>query len=172
MRNSGTVKTGSARKHLLLLGVGIAALAGIVILAVLLWYRSPAPAPVLLPVRTYTLTVPLQDAAARSRVYHLAGAYTLQQQQIGLGNVPSMPADQGMVFVYTSTANRCFWMKDMRFAIDMIWVDGSKTVTAIEPALNPSTYPKTYCHTGMYVIELNAGEAARSHLQIGQKLTF
>lgn len=110
--------------------------------------------------------VPLGD------MYNLEYARTAERQQTGLSNRDSLPVSGGMVFPFGDEAERCFWMKDMRFSIDIIWVDGTKQITHIEHKVSPKTYPKTYCHTAQYVIELRSGEAMRHELRAGQKLDF
>ncbi len=105
-------------------------------------------------------------------VYYLDAARTSAKQEKGLGDREKLRFNAGMIFIYDNTANRCFWMKDMRFSIDIIWVDDTKKVTAIEHNVNPKTYPDAFCHDAQYVIELNAGEAKKADLKQGQQLTF
>lgn len=93
----------------------------------------------------------------------------------GLGGRTSLPRDKGMLFAYEQSApNRCFWMKDMRFAIDILWFDSAKTVVHVEQNVTPKTYPKEFCapESSQYVIELNAGEATRAGITLGQTLRF
>jgi uncharacterized membrane protein (UPF0127 family) len=104
--------------------------------------------------------------------YQLEEVTTLPAQEQGLGSRVAMDADRGMLFTYTRDDQRCFWMKDMHFSLDIIWVDHVHNVTHIEPHLAPSTYPQTYCATGQYVIELSSGEAAKDRLEAGQNLNF
>lgn len=104
--------------------------------------------------------------------YELAVAKTEVQQRKGLGETSSLGAENGMLFTYEQQKEHCFWMKAMRYPIDIIWIGADKKITAIEQAVGPATYPKTFCHNGQYVIELNAGEAARHGLFLGQTLNF
>jgi uncharacterized membrane protein (UPF0127 family) len=108
---------------------------------------------------------------ARS-TYELEIADTPAAQQKGLGGRDRLDAHTGMLFPYTEEAERCFWMKDMRFPIDIIWIGDDKRVVHIEHDLSPSTYPNSYCHFGKYVLELNAGEAKKNALQIGSRVDF
>lgn len=106
--------------------------------------------------KTYTLEVARSEAA----------------REKGLGSRLVMDKDAGMLFLYQNEAQRCFWMKDMRFPLDIIWVAASKKVTHIEAGVSPLTYPKTYCYSGQYVIELNAGQTVEDHLAVGRTLDF
>ncbi len=106
--------------------------------------------------------------------YSLEVAGTPLSQHVGLGGRVSMAQDQGMLFVFNAPDTVCFWMKDMRFSLDIIWLDAQKEVVHIEKNVSPETFPKTYCpdKPAQYVIELNAGEAARNHLVAGHRLSF
>jgi uncharacterized membrane protein (UPF0127 family) len=104
--------------------------------------------------------------------YRLLVASSDSEQARGLGNRASLPRDEGMLFPSYKTGQQCFWMKDMQFPLDIIWVDSNKKVTHIERNLSPSTYPRNYCALGQYVIELNAGQANASGLKIGDVIQF
>jgi uncharacterized membrane protein (UPF0127 family) len=105
-------------------------------------------------------------------VYYLRGAVTPDEQSKGLGGTKDLKANRGMIFLYNDTAQRCFWMKDMNYAIDMIWADDARNITAIEHSVDPETYPDTFCHDGRYVVELRAGEAKKAGLEEGAQLNF
>ena len=79
-----------------------------------------------------------------------------------------------MLFVFAKPSVQCFWMKDMQFPIDIIWLDSTKKVTHIETNVDPMTYPKQYCgdDTTKYVIELRAGEAAAAQIAVARTLNL
>jgi uncharacterized membrane protein (UPF0127 family) len=106
--------------------------------------------------------------------YRLDLANTPELQAKGLGGRASMERGQGMIFVFDAPAKQCFWMKDMHFSLDIIWLDAQKKVVHIEKNVSPDTFPKSYCPTepAQYVIELNAGEAQKSDIHVGQTLRF
>jgi uncharacterized membrane protein (UPF0127 family) len=105
--------------------------------------------------------------------YRLEVVDTDGERASGLGSRQSMPQGQGMLFVYTQPAERCFWMKDMRFDLDMVWLNASKQVQRVERDVPPGSYPRTFCaDDAQYVIELNAGQAAATGLKEGQQITF
>jgi len=49
-----------------------------------------------------------------------------------------------MLFVFEEPKIRSFWMKDMSFPIDIIWVDEGLEIVGIEKRISPNTYPKTF----------------------------
>jgi uncharacterized membrane protein (UPF0127 family) len=109
-----------------------------------------------------------QTVRLGNTTYHLETVTTEAAKQKGLGGRNSMAANSGMLFPYTAAGQQCFWMKDMRFSLDILWLDSAHKIVKIEPNLAPKTYPQTYCAVAQYVIELNAGQAARAGLHVGQ----
>jgi uncharacterized protein len=95
-----------------------------------------------------------QDDATRSR---------------GLSGRDSIVADTAMLFVFDASGQQCFWMKDMKFSIDIVWLDTTSHVTSIERNVSPSTYPQNFCHDGRRVIEFKASTADRLNLKIGDR---
>lgn len=116
------------------------------------------------------------DVTLRSgdKRYVLSVAITPAQQQKGLGNRASLPKNQGMLFSFEQPVVQCFWMKDMHFPLDMIWVSSSQRVEYLKADVLPSTYPHTICPDvqAKYVIELNAGQAQEARIHTGETLDF
>jgi uncharacterized membrane protein (UPF0127 family) len=55
-------------------------------------------------------------------------ARTDLERRRGLGGRVALAPGQGMLFLYDEPAQRYFWMKDMRFAIDIVWILGDRVV--------------------------------------------
>lgn len=108
------------------------------------------------------------------RTYRLQTAVSPVVLQEGLGDRLNMPQDDGMLFVFKQPAQLCFWMKDMQFPLDMVWVTQQKKIDTILENVPVKSYPKSFCshNKTLYVIELNAGEAVRSKLKPGELLNF
>jgi len=110
-----------------------------------------------------------------SKSFSLEVADTPQAQTLGLSNRNSMPADHGMLFVFSGVPQKqCFWMRDMDFPLDIIWVGTYKQVVHIEQNVSPNTYPQSFCPSdpAQYVIELNAGAVKSAGIHDGQTLNF
>jgi uncharacterized protein len=77
----------------------------------------------------------------------------------GLSGRKSLKSDEGMLFVFPEPTTPAFWMKDMRFAIDIIWLDENKKIVDIERNISPDTYPKKFSPPVpvRYVLETNPG---------------
>jgi uncharacterized membrane protein (UPF0127 family) len=99
---------------------------------------------------------------------------TPETQTKGLSGRSSMARDEGMLFMFKEPAVQCFWMKDMHFSLDMIWLDENRHIVKIERDVSPDTYPKSFCSDvpTQYVIELNSGVADQAKLYIGQQLNL
>lgn len=113
-----------------------------------------------------------KDLVANGAHFKTMVADTDVLREKGLGQRSSLPSDQAMVFTYPRTTQLCFWMKDMSFSIDMVWLDSGKKVVATEANVSPNTYPKSYCHDASYVVEFNAGATEKIGLKTGDSLTF
>lgn len=83
---------------------------------------------------------------------------------VGLGGRDSLAEDRGMLFIMPQTIIPAFWMKDMRFAIDFIWIDEQQNIVAITPSIGVDSYPITFSPPSAvkYVLEVNAGLSAHN----------
>jgi len=105
---------------------------------------------------------------------HYETAETSEAQAEGLSGRDSLAANAGMLFIYPEPSNHCFWMKDMKFPLDIIWLNENKRVVTIEEDVKPETYPKSFCPDlpAMYVIEVNAGTVNKAGVHKGDQLQF
>ena len=101
-------------------------------------------------------------------------AQSPEEQAKGLSGRASLPENQGLMFVFVAPGVQCFWMKDMRFPIDIIWMNANKQIVHMEKNVSPSTYPNAFCPNvdAQYVLEVNAGVATKLNIQTNQKLLF
>ncbi len=101
-------------------------------------------------------------------------ADTKDERSLGLGNRGSFPSDRGMLFIFdTKPVIANFWMKDMGFAIDIIWIKDSKVYKVdsnVEPEPDVAdTKLKIYSTDRPidYVLEVNAGFAKKYNITTG-----
>lgn len=81
----------------------------------------------------------------------------------------------GLLFVYEDPSyEHCLVMRDMLFAIDMVWLDEDKKVVSVEENVSPDTFPEIFCPTepAKYALELEAGQASKLGVVDGKKLVF
>jgi hypothetical protein len=91
----------------------------------------------------------------------------------GLSNRKSLGENDGMLFVFSEPGTPAFWMKDMEFSLDIIWIQND-TVVDIASNLPPlaGDYVSTYAPRvpANYVLEVNAGFTAKHRIKIGDKV--
>lgn len=96
-------------------------------------------------------------------------------QAKGLSGRESLPEDTGMLFVFSRPKVQHFWMKDMYFPIDVVWIRDFTIIGFSENVLHPElTEGKTARmkspEVADMVLELNAGQIEKYHLKEGDKL--
>ena len=95
-----------------------------------------------------------------------------QAQERGLSRRSGLGAHDGMLFVFPHDDYYSFWMKDMKFPIDILWLDANYTIVDSAQAVQPSSYPQTFAPRvpARYVVELPAGFFVEHSLKIGNIL--
>ena len=108
------------------------------------------------------------------KTIHVQIADTAALQQLGLGFRNGLSEGYGMLFVFAKDAKYAFWMKDMHFSIDIIWIAADHAVVYIAPNVSPDSYPKNFAPTrnSRYVLEVPAGFATTNDLKIGDVAQF
>jgi uncharacterized membrane protein (UPF0127 family) len=106
-------------------------------------------------------------------------ADTPDERALGLGGRDALAVDAGMLFDLGSTRVPSFSMRGMRFPLDMIWIAEDGEIVAVtadvphEPGA-PDSELRRYSppEAVRYVLEVNAGTAARLGLAPGVTLAF
>ena len=62
---------------------------------------------------------------------------TPDSQSKGLSIKDSLNEKEGMLFIFESPQKYSFWMKDMKFPIDIIWINSTGKIVHIEKNLSP-----------------------------------
>ncbi len=98
-------------------------------------------------------------------------ADTMRSRTQGLSGRASLAENSGMLFVFPASFKYGFWMKDMNFPLDMVWIRDGKVVgvTADVPPPSgflslPSYFPPEAVDE---VLEINAGTAAKLDIKAG-----
>lgn len=102
-------------------------------------------------------------------------ADTPVEREKGLSGRQSMAENSGMLFVFPEPDNYSFWMKDMNFGLDFVWIKGD-TVVEITPKIMPSSSVPLDVLSSREkidkVLEVNAGTAERLGIKVGDKAGF
>ena len=96
------------------------------------------------------------------------------EQELGLGGRDTLPRDEGMLFPFPYPGDYGFWMKDMRFPIDIVWILSNKRVVSVTADVRPDTYPAIFYPplAISYVLELDAGAADEFGIATDTQLVF
>src|SRR6476469_7434794 len=86
-------------------------------------------------------------------------ADTDETRMKGLSGTSSLGDNEGMLFVFATPGRWGMWMKDMKYSLDMVWIDGDKKIVSKAENVTPDTYPKVFLpdKDALYVLELPAG---------------
>lgn len=88
----------------------------------------------------------------------------------------SLAPDRGLLFVFDEPERAGFWMKNCRFPLDMVWLDGDKKVVHVTEKAPPCTADP--CPTYgpprpvLYLLEINGGQAREEKAAKGSVLEF
>lgn len=103
-------------------------------------------------------------------------AVSSRQRSRGLMFRDELPAGQGMLLVFSSTNFRSIWMKNVRFPLDLLWLDSSGRVVNFEKNVPPC--PEEPCPSyqplckASAVLELNAGSVEKWDIDLGDQLVI
>lgn len=150
------------KSPLIVLLIGLAALSAVT------WYANTrAATSPSLPGQHALITKTLNGKTLQMEVVS-----TEADVQEGLSDRPSMPMDQGMLFMFAKAERYSFWMPRMHFPLDIIWIQDGRVVDIAKNMPAPSRFdlaPATYTPTAAAdrVLEVNAGQAEAYGLTIG-----
>lgn len=104
-------------------------------------------------------------------------ADTDEEKVRGLSGRENLTNSSGMLFIFEENIVPGFWMNEMKFPIDIVWIDKNLRVVDIDKGLTPcenivlcpSYYPAKPVR---YVLEVNSGEVWYREIQVGDKVEF
>ena len=100
---------------------------------------------------------------------------TPDSQSKGLSIKDSLNENEGMLFNFESPQKYSFWMKDMKFPIDIIWINSTGKIVHIEKNLSPcylllpcpSYAPK---NDSLYVLEVVSNFTNKFGVSVGDSV--
>ncbi|PIY63317.1 hypothetical protein COY93_00765 [Candidatus Uhrbacteria bacterium CG_4_10_14_0_8_um_filter_58_22] len=96
-------------------------------------------------------------------------------RQRGLSGRAGLPEDAGVLFLFSEPKKYAFWMKDMRFPIEAIWIRDGQVVDLSYGLLPPSEGEPPQVFTPLEsagaVLEVPAGFIERHDIRLGQSAT-
>ncbi len=100
---------------------------------------------------------------------NLEVALTNEETNRGLSGRDTLPEDQGMLFIFDTPDRYSFWMKGMRFPLDIIWIGDDFRIVDMTRGVSEYSFPETFRpkFPVKYVLEVNAGWLDRHGVTIG-----
>lgn len=83
--------------------------------------------------------------------------------------------EEGMLFIFPIEYKHEFWMKNMNFPLDIIWIDKDKKIVDIKAGVMPCAEA---CDNlipikeALYVLEVNAGFVKKNNIGLGDEVQF
>ena len=104
-------------------------------------------------------------------------ATTPESQSKGLAVKDSLSENEGMLFIFESPQKYSFWMKDMKFPIDIIWINSAGKIVHIEKNLSPCVLflpCPSYAPNddSLYVLEVVSNFTNKFDINIGETVNF
>ncbi|OHA15639.1 MAG: hypothetical protein A3H57_00190 [Candidatus Taylorbacteria bacterium RIFCSPLOWO2_02_FULL_43_11] len=99
-------------------------------------------------------------------------AKTNEELSRGLGGKETLFPNTGMLFVFGEDGIHSFWMKDMKFAIDMIWINKNGEIVDIKEDAKPEFFPERYSprSNARFVLEVQSGFSKKHQINIGDRV--
>lgn len=112
-------------------------------------------------INSYSIDVEIADSPA--------------EYQKGLMFREPLKANEGMIFVFTNEEKRSFWMKNVFFPIDIIFINSEKKVVDIKSSFYPCTKDPCEIYTSKpakYVLEVPRGFVEKHEVNVGDLVEF
>jgi uncharacterized membrane protein (UPF0127 family) len=110
------------------------------------------------------------DVRIGQTTFELELARTEAQQEKGLMERDSMPADHGMLFIFADEKELDFWMKNTRIPLDILFLDHVGRIVSIHTMKPYDLTPTPSDYPAKYAIELNAGAADAAPAHVGDTI--
>lgn len=118
---------------------------------------------------TVSLAEPLHTIAVGENQVVVTLADTPEERTQGLSGREVLNNGEGMLFVFPEEGNYSFWMKDMNFSIDILWLSSEGKIVHIVEHVSPESYPDHFVseRPARYVLEVPAGYVESRGVSVG-----
>lgn len=125
---------------------------------------------------TQTPFKPTQKAILGNQTFKVKISESEKDKEIGLSQTKSLPNDYGMVFTFKNDGFYPFWMRDMKYPIDIIFINDGKVVKIFPnvPPPKANEVPKIYVSEvpADTVLEISAGLSEKYNVKEGDSIKF
>lgn len=101
-------------------------------------------------------------------------AGTQAERVRGLSGRRDLAPGNGLLFVFPASATYGFWMKEMHFPIDIIWIGENRRIVHIAADVAPATFPTVFTppRPARYVLEMPALSMRKMGVTPGAAVTL
>lgn len=124
-------------------------------------------------------TISVHQVVIDGKVIKVEIAQTAAEREHGLSGHEPLTDNEGMLFIFDQPGPQGFWMKDMLFPLDIVWlapsgVEGIVKIVDITRDAKPESFPATFSPAipAQYVLEVNANLADKNNWVIGDEVKF
>ncbi|MBK8182325.1 MAG: DUF192 domain-containing protein [Candidatus Competibacteraceae bacterium] len=119
-------------------------------------------------------SLPLMPVTVGAAEFQVELAQTPDQRERGLMFRKILPKGRGMLFEQPA-GPAVFWMKNTSIPLDLLYFDSGGKLLQIQANVPPCTTPACPVYpsesaTIRYILEINAGEAAKQGIELGHRL--
>lgn len=116
---------------------------------------------------------PRKQVRINSHQITLILADTEQRKITGLSGSKPLKDNEGMLFQFPTPGHYGFWMKDMNYSLDFIYLLKNKVVE-VRSTVSPNTYPNVLFSAKPFdaMIEVKAGTAHKIRVQIADEVIY
>lgn len=101
-------------------------------------------------------------------------ADTKEQRRLGLSGRDGLGKNEALIFLFERAGKHGFWMRDMKFPIDILWLTGNNTIVGITKEAQPESFPEVFypSEAVITVIEMNAGWIDKNNIDFKSVVTI
>jgi len=139
---------------------------------------AAALAVVIIPVMMFAAFFPRKEPVVpvtiNKNIIRATLADSPEERTQGLSGTDKLRDGSGMLFVWEESGYWAIWMKDMKYSIDIIWLNEEKSIVTIKEQADPKTYPKSFSPSvpAKYVLEVPSGTVSQHSIKLGDKAEF
>jgi len=110
-----------------------------------------------------------------THVFNVEVAKSEKTKQVGLTKATGIKNDEGMLFAFDTYGLYGFWMKNMKFPVDIIFISDGQIVSTAQDAplvIASNSSPVVYRPDGVAdkILEINAGLVKKYNINAGDNV--
>jgi uncharacterized protein len=114
----------------------------------------------------------ITNQSGEAHIFYVELAENKAKLRRGLMFQKHLSADAGMLFVVNPPRITSMWMQNTYIPLDMVFIDENNVITQITEAKPHDLTPVHSNKISKYVLEINAGTAAKLNIKIGDAISL